>query len=144
MKNALIGSLMILGAVFSSSAAGAVTIEEYNSVPSDVQSSAIIQIANLTFQNLAKNGASADKLSCIKNFYSQQDINMNGNTLSVIPGIEAILDQIDIANANGDIHLHVEDLLLGTINAHCDGTDIATTPEAPVEPPPTPQPPTQG
>ena len=97
----------------------AVTVAEYNAAPNEVQNQAIVTIAKLTYKSLAESGASSEKLECVREFYARQEVTKGGHTYSTVPGFEAILDQIDIANQNGSTDLRIEDLLLGTINAHC-------------------------
>ncbi|GEM_PF-3217804 len=140
MKKAIVGGLMLLSAVFSAQSASALTVEEYNGLNTNTQNVALSRIVSGTFQSLAQNGASAEKLQCIRQFFTQQEINVGGDVQIGIPGVHAVLDQIDLANNDKQLSLRVEDLVLGTINTHCDGVDVANTPDAPVTTPPEPVP----
>lgn len=140
MKKAIAGGLMMLGAIFSAQSASALTVEEYNALPDNTKNIALSQIINGTFSYLQNNGASAEKLQCVRDFYTQQEISNGGQTVIGIPGAQAAFREIDIANTNNRLDLRIEDLILGTINAQCDGVDVANTPDAPVTTPPEPVP----
>lgn len=140
MKKALIGSLMMLSAIFGANSAGAVTIDEYNNVDRDTQSGAIAHIVIGTHNVLAQNGASTEKLQCIREYFTAREVQIGSQTVTRVPGIESILDQIDLANQNNELSIRIEDIVLGVINKQCDGVDVADTQDAPVTTPPEPVP----
>lgn len=111
--------LIFLCLAASVSHVNAVTLSEYDEVDRDTQSGALAHIIIGTHNHFAKNGASQSWLNCLRAYFTGRDVEIQGTTVRRVPGIESILDQIDLARDVGDLDVRLEDIVLGVINAEC-------------------------
>ena len=97
----------------------ALTVSEYNGLSNQDQNTALSRVVEGTFHHYRDKGAREAWQTCVRAYFSQQEIIVNDEAVIGVPGANAVLGMINSANSSGQIALRVEEIVFGAITAEC-------------------------